>query len=412
MLEIKNILAICIPIVFLFFMIIMKNRTIEWSNTLIGKMIIICIILFYAEMNLTYGFLALMFTVFYFRIFFSIEADELAENEPPNILISKRTAKVKRKNIRVPLIIYQTWHTKDLPPKMKLCIEKLKRDNPEFEHHLYDLEDCREFIKMNFSKEILETYDSLVPISYKSDLWRFCVLYKRGGVYLDIKYQCENGFKLLEMTYDDATFALDRPYANPGITFEKELEIFNRSDFYNGVKPMITDWKNKQIGVFTNPIVSIPENPIFMECIKQIVKNVKTGYYGYNALYPTGPGLLGEKYFKRDYENKINKFKYFNSINGTYIMDKKRKILSHYPEYRQEQKEYGEKNKAGVKYYTVLWNENGIYKSANIKLKYLDNTPIKKVEQKYYNNIPILPGPPDFPRIINYNSAPSMKTLA
>ena len=365
MLQIKNILAICIPIVFLFFIIFMKNWTVEWSNTLVGKLIIICIILFYAEINLTYGFLALMFTVFYFRIFFSIESDEIADNEPPNILISKRTSKVKRNNIRVPLIIYQTWHTKILPPKMKECVDKLKRDNPEFEHHLYDLDDCRQFIKMNFSKEILETYDSLVPISYKSDLWRFCVLYKRGGVYLDIKYQCENGFKLLEMTYEDETFTLDRPYANPGITFEKELEIFNRSDFYNGVKPMITDWKNKQIGLVTTPLVSVPGNPIFMDCINQIVKNVKTGYYGFNALYPTGPGLLGEKYFKNDYENKINKFKYFNSINGTYIMDKKKKILSQYPEYRDEQKEYGEKNKNGVKYYSVLWSENGIYKSAN-----------------------------------------------
>ena len=377
--QVKPILAICIPIVFLFFMIFMKNRTIKWSNTLIGKMIIICTILFYAEMNLTYGFLALMFTVFYFRIFFYIESEEIPDNEPPNILVSKRRAKVNRNNIKVPLTIYQTWHTKDLPPKMRECVEKLKRDNPEFEHHLYDLEDCRKFIKMNFSKEILDTYDSLVPIAYKADLWRYCVLYKNGGVYLDVKYQCENGFKLLEMTYENETFILDRPYGNPNISFKTELEIFNRPDFYNDVKPMITDWKNKMIGVFNNPIVTVPDNPILLECINQIAKNVKNGYYGFNSLYPTGPGLLGEKYFKKDFYKKINKFKYFNSINGTYIMDKKRKILSYYPEYRQEQKEYGEKHNRGVKYYSVLWNENGIYKSAKIEVKHIDNIPIRNV---------------------------------
>jgi mannosyltransferase OCH1-like enzyme len=368
--QLKNILAICIPILFIFALTIAKNKTIDWSNTLIGKLIIICIILFYAEMNLTYGFLALMFTVFYFRIFFSIERADIMNNEPAGVVISNRTStKVKPANIKVPLVIYQTWHTKELPPKMKECVEKLKRDNPEFEHHLYDVKDCRDFIKMNFSKEILETYDSLVPISYKSDLWRYCILYKKGGVYLDIKYQCENGFKLLEMTYENETFVLDRPYGNSNISFEKEVDIFNKPNFYNFVKPMITDWKNKEIGVFTNPLVSVPENPIFMECIQQIVKNVKNGYYGFNSLYPTGPGLIGEKYFKKDFENKIHKFKYFNSINGTYIMDKKRKILSHYPEYRQEQKEYGEKNKNGVKYYSVLWNENGIYKNINVAVK-------------------------------------------
>jgi mannosyltransferase OCH1-like enzyme len=368
MLQIKNILAICIPVLFIIALILSKNKMIDWTNTLFGKLVIICIILFYAEMNLTYGFLALMFTVFYFKCFFSIEHRDISNNEPNTVIISKRTSNVKRNNIKVPLIIYQTWHTKDLPPKMKECVEKLKRDNPEFEHHLYDIKDCREFIKTNFSKEILETYDSLVPISYKSDLWRFCVLYKKGGVYLDIKYQCENGFKLLEMTYENETFALDRPYGNSNIAFETELEIFNKPNFYNYVKPMITDWKNKQIGLVTTPLVSVPKNPIFMECIQQIVKNVKTGYYGFNALYPTGPGLLGEKYFKNDFEHKINKFKYFNSINGTYIMNKEKKILSQYPEYRDEQKKYGEKNKNGVKYYSVLWSENGIYKKVNIEI--------------------------------------------
>ena len=379
--QLKNILAVSVPVVLVLFIILMKNQTIEWSNTLIGKLVIICIILFYAEMNLTYGFLALMVTVFYFRVFFSFESDENSANEPAGVLITKRTAKVKRSNIKVPLILYQTWHTKKLPPKMKECVEKLKRDNPEFEHHLYDLKDCRDFIRLNFSKEVLDTYDSLVPMSYKSDLWRFCVLYEKGGVYLDIKYQCENGFKLLEMTHEDSTFVLDRPYASPGITFQQELDVFNRPDFYGGVKPYITDWDNKHIGVLTNPIVTVTRNPILLDCINQIVKNVKTGYYGFNALYPTGPGLLGEKYFGGDYENKINQFRYFNSINGTYIMDKHRKILSHYPEYRREQKEYGEKNKNGVKYYTILWSENGIYKTADVEVKQT---------AKYHNGIPIL----------------------
>lgn len=367
--KMKQVLAILIPVLLLIIMIIANKRLIEWSNTLIGKLTIICIILFYADMNLTYGFLALMFTVFYFRIFYSIENEEIYDNEPPGVLITKRTAKVKQNNIKIPLIIYQTWHTKDIPPKMKLCVERLKKENPEFEHHLYDINDCREFIKMNFSKDVLNAYDSLVPIAYKADLWRYCVMYKNGGVYIDIKYQCENGFKFLEMAFDNETFVLDRPYGNPAISFSQELEILNHPDFYNFVKPVITDWKNKEIGIFNNPLVSDPNNPIFLECIEQIVKNVKSGYYGFNSLYPTGPGLLGEKYFKKDFENKVSKFKYFNSINGTYIMDKNRKILSQYPEYRQEQQEYGEKHNSGVKYYSILWNENGIYKSANVEVK-------------------------------------------
>ena len=79
----------------------------------------------------------------------------------------------------IPLHIYQTWYTKNLPPKMAECVESLKQDNPEFEHHLYDDLDCRNFIKNNFSEEILQTYDSLIPGAYRADLWRYCILYKK-----------------------------------------------------------------------------------------------------------------------------------------------------------------------------------------------------------------------------------------
>jgi len=261
------------------------------------------------------------------------------------------------------LVIYQTWHTKELPPKMGECVEKLKRDNPEFEHHLYDLKECREFIKNNFEKKVLKAYDSLIPLAYKSDLWRYCILYKKGGVYLDIKYQCENGFKFIEMVNEKETFTLDRPYGNPNNSFSEEVELFNMPNFYeNDYSEISKFWENNQIGLFTTPLVSIPGNPIFMKCIQEIVKNVKNKYYGFNALYPTGPGLLGKMYFGNKYKKKIKKIKYFNSINGTYIMTKTKKILSQYPEYRQEQQMYGETGVTGVKYYGVMWTEGSIYK--------------------------------------------------
>ena len=41
-------------------------------------------------------------------------------------------------NSVIPLKIYQTWHSKDLPPIMSSCINELKYLNPEFEHIIYD----------------------------------------------------------------------------------------------------------------------------------------------------------------------------------------------------------------------------------------------------------------------------------
>ena len=92
----------------------------------------------------------------------------------------------------IPPHVYTCWHTKQLPPLMKQNVERMIRENPEMQIHLYDEADCRAFISVHFDPTVLYAYDSLVPCSYKSDLWRYCVLYIKGGVYVDIKYKTVN----------------------------------------------------------------------------------------------------------------------------------------------------------------------------------------------------------------------------
>ena len=100
----------------------------------------------------------------------------------------------------IPLKIFQTYHTLHLPEQMRACVNKLIHNNPEFTHHLYDDTMCREFIKRNFQDKVVRAFDMLNPGAYKADLWRYCVLYIHGGIYLDIKYGCVGDFKLIELT--------------------------------------------------------------------------------------------------------------------------------------------------------------------------------------------------------------------
>ena len=413
----KQIIGLVLPIVFIIpFMTNTKNILLNFSQTIIGKLLFICIILFYAEMNLKYGFIALVFIVFFYKIFFPIELIDSSVVISPALHISSfktpsihsgmdravmsgegvagserlLSASSMQKGVKevdgypvVPLLIYQTWHSKILPPKMTDCVDKLKRDNPEFEHHLYDDISCRTFIKDNYDKTVLDAYDQLVPGAYKADLWRYCILYKTGGIYLDIKFQCEPGFSLYEFTKEPETFILDRPYGDSSTPLEVNLSILNSPSFYENL-PKYTDgtWENKQIGLYNAVIATSPNNIVLFECIQQIVKNVASKNYGYNALYPTGPGLLGQIYFSplnnyngthnnvplelkekqlptKEYREKVKDIKYFNSINGTYIINKKRKILSQYPEYRAEQSIYTKKGP--IFYYSDLWFKKKIY---------------------------------------------------
>jgi mannosyltransferase OCH1-like enzyme len=357
----KQVLAILILTIFVVSLYpTWRPQLITFSQTVLGKLVFICIILFYAEMNITYGFLALVFVVFFYKIFFTMTPIHKISQEEP--IFSKKTVEFPEYT-PVPLVIYQTWHSKSLPPKMSECVEKLKSTNPAFDHYLYDDNDCRAFIKENYDADVLAAYDKLIPGAYKADLWRYCVLYKMGGIYLDIKFQCEPGFTLMEMTADNETFILDRPSPDIILPIQQELVKLQSPDIYDYlIKTSSTNtWKNGQIGLYNAIIASVPNNPILYECIQQVVKNVKNKIYGYCPLYPTGPGLLGEIYFKNNYKNLVKKMKYFNSTVGTYILNKKQKVLSQYPEYREEQRRY---TPSGPNYYYHdLWVNQSIYVS-------------------------------------------------
>lgn len=255
----------------------------------------------------------------------------------------------------IPLHIYQTWHTKRLPTKMKECVERLQQENPEFSHHLFDEEDCRKYIATHFDKDVAYAYDQLVPAAFKADLWRYCVLYKDGGIYMDIKLQCEPNFKLLELV-DKEYLVLDRPHIKT-ISINDELawlqSPYYSTSVYSNVDSNI--WENETLGIYNAFMVCKAGNPFLKECIDNIVENTKKKKYGHNQLYPTGPGLLGNLYFRGNRE-KIHSFHLFNSLNGDCILSKEKKILSHYPEYRSEQAKHGKKH------YNELWANRAIYK--------------------------------------------------
>ena len=356
----QTIGILIISIFFVALFPIWRPKLLDFSQTVLGKLVFICIILFYAEMNIIYGFLALVFIIFFYKIFFTMTPFKMS-SQISSPIFSKKLVEFPDYT-PVPLVIYQTWHSKTLPPKMAECVEKLKTTNPAFDHYLYDDADCRAFIEDNFDAEVLAAYDKLIPGAYKADLWRYCVLYKNGGIYLDIKFMCEPGFSLMEMTADNETFVLDRPGPSIILPLQQELQELQSPNYYKYLKEITskeTTWKNGQVGLYNAVIASIPNNPILYECIQEIVKNVKNKSYGYNPLYPTGPGLLGDVYFKNNYEKLVKKIKYFNSSVGTYILNKNQKVLSHYPEYRDEQRKYPPSGP--IYYYHDLWNNHTIY---------------------------------------------------
>jgi mannosyltransferase OCH1-like enzyme len=230
---------------------------------------------------------------------------------------------VSEYNIQIPANIFQTWENKRLPPLMFNAIKKIRRFNPRFKYRLYDNNECREFIKNNFDHEVLNAYDTLIPGAYKADLWRYCILYKLGGIYLDIKYIPINGFRFVNL-------------------LEKEH--------------FVLDWGGG--GVYNALLVCKAGNEILLKAINQIVQNVKDKFYGNSCLDPTGPNLLG-KFFS---EHEKNSFDLNHILTGSNDYDKfitfnNHRVITCYKGYNFERSKF-----SSIPHYGCLWDNRQIYR--------------------------------------------------
>lgn len=223
-----------------------------------------------------------------------------------------------KKNTIIPLNVFQTWHSLELPTEMTHNRELLKSQNPEFTYYLYDDAMCRTFIAEHFDNNVVYAFDKLKPGAYKADLWRYCVLYVKGGIYLDIKLGCVNNFRLMQLTKE---------------------EHYVRDRLYDGIT-----------GIYQALLSCMPNNKILYGCINQIVENVKNDEYGKTSLQLTGPHLMAN-YFD---EIEISGLELCFLGDGIYSGDMK--IIVPYDKYREEQ--YLFQNEI---HYSELWVSKNIY---------------------------------------------------
>ena len=215
---------------------------------------------------------------------------------------TRKNGNVTKKTRRtvIPLHIYQVWHDKDMPSSVKESVDMLKEQNPEFEHHLYDEAMCRTYLKNNFPKRVVQAFDKVIPYALKADIWRYCILYKKGGVYLDSKYYGMNGFKLLQLT-------------------DKE--------YFCGVK------HDNNSGIYNAFMICKPGNKKLLHSIQQFVKNTEENYYGHKALC-VGPLMMESFFTKKDFELEYE----FITFQKQYIEFHGERILQRHKYYHEQKK--------------------------------------------------------------------------
>ena len=109
----------------------------------------------------------------------------------------------------IPKIVHYTYKTHNFPHCVQEAIDHNKRINKDYEFRFYDDNACDKFIKDNFDERTYKAYNSINSTygAMKADVFRYCVLQKIGGVYMDAKSVTNKSFS--EIIKPEDTCILD-----------------------------------------------------------------------------------------------------------------------------------------------------------------------------------------------------------
>jgi mannosyltransferase OCH1-like enzyme len=181
------------------------------------------------------------------------------------------------------ITMYRTSKTRIVNKKMYTnCYKKWLDQNKDLSIIWFNDIDTDNYMKTQ-DKSVQDSYKRLLPGAFKADLFRLCILYEKGGLYVD----CET-----------------TPYISIKKMMEKCIIKENNHFFVS-----ILDCPESGGGVHNGFIYCSPKHPFIKKYIEIIIKNVSKKIYTNSPLGITGP-LCFNKAINKLLNNKYNhKFK-------------------------------------------------------------------------------------------------------
>lgn len=167
----------------------------------------------------------------------------------------------------IPKQIFQTFKTKKLPLITRYYIWNMKRKNPEYLYFFYDDEDIERFITEEFPPQYIKNYNKLTIGAAKADFFRYAILYKKGGVYLDIDSTVTKPLRQLIKEEDKAVISRERHenlYVQWGLIFDKNHPFLKKV-----LELMLDNIENHR---YPNDVHATTGPTVFSEGIRQALK--------------------------------------------------------------------------------------------------------------------------------------------
>lgn len=162
--------------------------------------------------------------------------------------------------------IFITENDSALPPLLAEAAETVKSNLPATSYILYTNSMILDLIRSYFDDQVLAAYLRLVPYSFKADLAKYLILKIFGGWYVDTSIKIVRSL-------------------NP---IPDQFDLLYFRDIGNGLTPYTLTYNIQASFLFARP-----NNSIFDEAIRLVVRHCTDEYYGLTPVCPTGPGVLG-----------------------------------------------------------------------------------------------------------------------
>ncbi|MAF24362.1 hypothetical protein CL634_02065 [bacterium] len=113
----------------------------------------------------------------------------------------------------IPKIIHQSWISDvhpDIPEVFREYMDSIPANFPNWKYILWDNESSREVVN-EVAPNLIDLYDSSEDIM-KSDISRFCFLYKHGGLYLDLDIKINENIE--DLFKEDCCYLIEFDFCN------------------------------------------------------------------------------------------------------------------------------------------------------------------------------------------------------
>lgn len=161
---------------------------------------------------------------------------------------------------QVPKVFHQAWcnfndSLKSPTIPLEVRGETLKYMPPGFVYKCHDMRDMRSYLQEVWGDDFSALFDSYEKIPHKVDLWRYCILYEQGGIYMDADCVLKSDLTPL-MQYDSVYVTNNRgvenvfngfivigahnPVMKDMVQFMKESGKDAQQDYYYNCKHLYT----------------------------------------------------------------------------------------------------------------------------------------------------------------------------